>query len=600
MKLERKMLRAFGAFTVIAGLCLGLIYCIISGSAYLKERYAWTSQTANWTADRFEDVVNRSKSAYTILIADPDNLRSMQVLAKDSEELTIRENIYFSDSYSTIRDNIDIFFVYESFYRILFYNQKGDVITGNNPHEREINPSLTLGNFPDLASMKQGEFKILPCQSDRWGRKDDYVVLSFVKRLVGDNMGYIEVQWRKNNLDDMLCPGDSNYDIVMYDQDGVVLYSNQENDSTDFFNVSQMQKKREGIYYLNNENTIVAYITNEETGVITVIAEEANIYGKMISQILPILIILLLVFFGVAAMYIRLATKQLMKPISALRSVMERTDLANMTEVNNEMENALHSSEEVAAMYLSFDNMLQRLSSSIDNEKHLSVLQLQAQFDLLQAQVNPHFLYNVLNIISAKGMMANEEEICDICSCLGRMLRYSTNTKTKMGAIREEKEYLQMYFTLLKYRYEHHLEYKIDIDEVIESEVLPKIILQQFVENSVKHGYSEGMGVIKIYVTGKGTEDNWYLKVYDNGSGFEREKIEELKQQMAFIRKRLSNKREHVEMEIGGMGLLNTYVRLYLVYGNRMSMQIFTDKDGTEVGFSVRKWGKSGCNSTEC
>ncbi len=113
-------------------------------------------------------------------------------------------------------------------------------------------------------------------------------------------------------------------------------------------------------------------------------------------------------------------------------------------------------------------------------------LQLQAQLDMLQAQVNPHFIYNTLNVISSRGILDDDEVICDICDDLAGMLRYSTDTEKKTATIRMELEYLRKYFSLMKYRYEYKLEYAIEMDPEIDEQWIPKLTVQQFVEKQYK------------------------------------------------------------------------------------------------------------------
>lgn len=146
--------------------------------------------------------------------------------------------------------------------------------------------------------------------------------------------------------------------------------------------------------------------------------------------------------------------------------------------------------DEVQAVGIAYQNLMRRLNESIVKEKRMSLLQLQAQFDTLQAQVNPHFLYNVLNVISSRGIMDGDEEICEICGCLAAMLRYSTNTKERYATVEKELEYLERYIFLLKSRYEHRLEVEVDCEESVKHEQLPKIVLQQLVENNIQHGYN--------------------------------------------------------------------------------------------------------------
>lgn len=221
------------------------------------------------------------------------------------------------------------------------------------------------------------------------------------------------------------------------------------------------------------------------------------------------------------------------------------------------------------------------------NEKRMSLLQLQAQFDLLQAQVNPHFIYNVLNVISNRGIMSDDEVICEICGELAAMLRYATNTKEKYATVREEIRYLDQYLHLLKYRYDYRLSYSIDIDEKMYDKRLPKIVLQQIVENAVLHGYEQLNDRIEIEVIGGQEDDDWYIKIHDNGCGINGETLEKLEGQIDSVRKKLTKDRTNVELEIGGMGLVNTFARLYLLYDENLIFRI-TSQQGTDVVIGVK------------
>ena len=233
------------------------------------------------------------------------------------------------------------------------------------------------------------------------------------------------------------------------------------------------------------------------------------------------------------------------------------------------------------------ENLMQRLNESIVKEKRMSLLQLQAQFDTLQAQVNPHFLYNVLNVISSRGIMDGDEEICEICGCLAAMLRYSTSTKERYATVEKELEYLDRYIFLLKSRYEHRLEVKVDCEESVKQEQLPKIVLQQLVENSIQHGYNNSKNIMKIQVKGWRDETGWYFEVRDNGQGATEEVREELNEKMRKIREKIMSRGSSIEMEIGGMGLANTYARMFLLYNGKAVFRIRNMEEGLSVIIGV-------------
>ncbi len=168
-------------------------------------------------------------------------------------------------------------------------------------------------------------------------------------------------------------------------------------------------------------------------------------------------------FFIISMAFVIIISRRLTKPIHELRTFMEHTQIENMDKTFRlEMPN-----DEIEALNKSYQNVLKRLQEAIVKEKRMAILQLQAQFDSLQAQVNPHFLYNVLNVISNRGIISGDETICEICGSLAAMLRYSTNTKERYATICEELNYLEQYFYLLKSRYQHKISFKIQVEEEI-------------------------------------------------------------------------------------------------------------------------------------
>lgn len=587
MTFEKKIRRGLGVFASFSGICLAVVFGLTLAQIYTKKEYDWLTQTALITSGRFDDVVSQSEMVSTLLLSDQNILTAITTLSQIQDIDDDYSSLYFDESYRTVRVGLNNYFTKRQFYRAIFYNENGVVIAGNSKRKDSVDPTVDFNEIHGISGLSYGELTIIPCHLDEWGKNHNQLILSVIKRLVGARMGYIEVQWTESDLTNLLLPADSAYHIFLYNEDGSLLYSSDKEDQTDYFQMISDLHSEGG--HLSTQKEVVAFTNSQQTHVTTVIVNHMNLSRQLCIQILPGVLLLLTIFFMIAFIYSRYSAQTLTRPIHTLRNVMEQTNLYHMPKITPDTEQYLHSSEEIAALYHSFFTVMERLSDSIEREKKLSVLQLQAQFDLLQAQVNPHFLYNVLNIISAKSIMDTDENenICDICSCLGQMLRYSTNNKEKMGTIRKEKEYLQLYFNLLKYRYEDRLEYCIQIEPDIEEEELPKIVLQQIVENSVTHGYSNTHRPLRITVTGNGRAGCWFLNIHDNGGGFDCDTKQRLELQMTAIKQRLSIDRSQVELEIGGMGLINTYARLFLVYGDALSFSIRSDENGTDVSIGI-------------
>lgn len=118
--------------------------------------------------------------------------------------------------------------------------------------------------------------------------------------------------------------------------------------------------------------------------------------------------------------------------------MIEQTSLETIPDLELHYHN--YDSEEFVHIQKAYIRMAQRLREAISKENSAEFLRLQAQFDMLQAQVNPHFIYNVLNIISAQAVAENSEQICDTCSELAEMLRYSTDTTERYVPLKKKSK----------------------------------------------------------------------------------------------------------------------------------------------------------------
>ena len=176
-----------------------------------------------------------------------------------------------------------------------------------------------------------------------------------------------------------------------------------------------------------------------------------------------------------------------------------------------------------------------------------------------------------------------------MCDNLSKILRYSTNIEIKEATIREEVDYLNDYLMLLKCRYESRLEYSIFIERNIWNEAIPKLALQQLVENTVKHGFTDSIDILKIEVKGVETKNGWFIQIKDNGGGIEKDKLSDIKIRIYELERQLDECKENIEFEIGGMGIFNTYARLYLLYKNELKFDIEASVNGTVVTIGVEK-----------
>ena len=261
------------------------------------------------------------------------------------------------------------------------------------------------------------------------------------------------------------------------------------------------------------------------------------------------------------------------RPILQLSRRVKETTLTGLPEQSGQE----IASDEVKELERSFDHMLQRLKTSVELEQ-------QAYLKALQAQMNPHFLYNCLCVISSLSSAECENSaIPNFCSHLASMLRYETTYRNETVTLAEELDNVRDYLALMKVRYEHHFSYEIEIDESLLSLPLPRLVLQPLVENCFSHGFKSVEPPWRLSIRVFREENRWVIRVADNGCGFPEEKRQELLRQVESTLSDLGG----ADLQIGGLGLVNTIIRLRIMSADAISFSI-TPNDPTGTILTLR------------
>lgn len=587
MKFQKKIILVYMIFSIIVTGIFGAVYYVMSVRQSRAREYNSIRAISDVKMEKMEDTLEGMSSVITYFLSDVDILDALQELAQ--MEAKSYEELYYDKAASVIRIKLSTYYLIDEYYRVIVFNKKGNVVSNTNYAGTTLDENADYNSFPWKTQVngRGGNNVILGLHKDDWGRKKEVQVLSIVKEIQGMDMGYVEVQQNQEALDKMIENEAEGIKYIFMTREGNLIYTNDKSLDADYY-YKQMKKFDSDIGEIRNEqgaNMLCLKKESEVQDMILLTITDTDINVRAMKEALPVSLVILIGAFTISIGYVYLTSRQLTRPIKKLQQFMETTRLDNIqTEIPEKISN-----DEIESLYVSYREVLKRLEQSMLNEKRMSLLQLQAQFDLLQAQVNPHFIYNVLNVISNRGMLSDDEVICDICGELAGMLRYATNTKEKYAKVRDEIAYMEQYLQLLKCRYDYKMFYSIRVEQEVYDEILPKIILQQIVENSIVHGYGELAEKIEVSVTGFENEAGWYLQISDNGCGITEEKLHELEETIIAVRKKLTKDRSNVELEIGGMGLANTFARLYLLYSEELVFDISSQNRGTVVTIGVRK-----------
>lgn len=196
-----------------------------------------------------------------------------------------------------------------------------------------------------------------------------------------------------------------------------------------------------------------------------------------------------------------------------------------------------------------------------------------AEFELLQAQINPHFLYNTLDAIVWSAEAGNQKQVVSMVGSLSDFFRTSLNKGKEIVTIREELQHVRSYLEIQQIRYQDILTYEIDVPEEIYNYTIPKITVQPVVENALYHGIKNKRGGGKIIVTGGDLGEYIQITVKDDGSGMTPERLNEIRENL---------KKEKPE-DNTIYGLYNINERIKLSFGDNYGVGI----DSTEGGGTI-------------
>lgn len=586
MSFQTRLFMTYFLLIILLVVILGVCFYQYTSDVFEANAYSNLTVITNKMSQQLDNLINPMDLITTYLLSTEGFMSSMTSLATIDRD-NPQNRIYITEGKTTIYSNVLNYTTDKNFYRVSFFNDNGDFLTSSF---RIQNVTTNLdGLIHDLrwrpqADHARGQVVIIPPYLDPWAVSEKTKVFGLARCLQGPkgSMGYIEVQQRYSELEEIFAiPEEENIKVLALTEAGELFFSNGKVDDVLY---GYCSKFAPGIQKpvsvernpLTGNDEIVAGAVSDYTGIKVVLVQDRNallkplLYTGYITLILGILI--LIVSLG----YIYIFSRQLSKPVRQLKDKMEGTELENLPEkITFESSN-----NEFKALNKSFQRLRERLNDAVSREIKSHTMQIQANFDSLQAQVNPHFIYNILNVLSNRGLINGDEEICEICDSIASMLRYSTSTVKRTATIGEELEHVRNYLMLMKKRFEHKLEFNFDVDPVIYLETIPKIVLQQIVENSINHGFEKIQTTMEISISGYISGGWWFIEIRDNGQGFNPEILDDLLIQMKAIKSELAGSELHTGFAIGGMGLLNTYARMVLFYNRQFVFRLDNVEDG--------------------
>ncbi|MGO4372273.1 sensor histidine kinase [Paenibacillus sp. MCAF20] len=282
------------------------------------------------------------------------------------------------------------------------------------------------------------------------------------------------------------------------------------------------------------------------------------------------IIVLGLVCIVIAIIISLFVSQRVSQPIKQLQGYMKEVEKGNF-----DIQVPVPTTIEIGRLARAFNMMVGRIKELMSQVVRDQELKRRSEINALQAQINPHFLYNTLDSIIWMAESKKSQEVVLMTSALAKLFRASISKGEELVTIETELEHITNYLKIQKMRYKNKLDYRIETDESVSQYKTIKLILQPIVENAIYHGIKmkRGPGLITIY--SEETATDVLLIVEDNGNGMEEEKLAKLLTQQ-------------YEGEAGkGVGVGNVHGRLKLYFGAQYGLS-YTSKPGEGTTVTIR------------
>ncbi|WP_208586446.1 sensor histidine kinase [Gracilibacillus suaedae] len=564
--LRLKMLVMFVLLTVFPLVLIGLI-SYIKSSNIVSERAYSLAQIKTSQITREIDVVFQ-------------DLHRFNEIGK--QQSTVQFLLHQEETYDEAKEILSLFDFYqksylsgEDIFDIEIMNLEGKTISHNKGvyQRSDIDTEEWLTGDPTQAKMEivyRNGFPILEISNA--------IVWDITDSVIGLLKITIDASVITAVLDDVKLTESSSFFITSSDRD-IFFQQKQRNDADNvYFDLDRISEKEQGYY--TDDGTFYVYETSKMTD--WKVIGQAPIHEIMkdsneIRSLIFLTVICSIIF--IIGLYMFISNK-LILPIRILKTKMTHAAEGNLHAKVNPV-----GEDEIATLGHSFNQMIAKikllLDLSIEEQKKLKA----AEFRTMQAQINPHFLYNTLDTIVWLAEAKEHESVIELTKALSQYSRISLNKGKDWITIADEMSHIDSYLYIQQTRYEDILDVTVDVEQNLYHYHILKLLLQPVVENAIYHGIKNkrGKGFLRINGTLE-DKDKVRFEVIDNGIGMDEDRLEKLRNHL------ISG--EIVPDSKNGFGLINVQQRIQLYYGKEYGLKINSWKgSGTKVTITIPKRG---------
>ncbi len=379
----------------------------------------------------------------------------------------------------------------------------------------------------------------------------------------GDTVGLVAVQISPRDFGSAIL---TKQKILGYqttfvtDRNGDVIYA--DNTVNDDWRASILERYRAGerksIVELGGTPYYVCAQYNGLTGWITfTMIPESKLFPEA-GSLKQYTVVLVAISVSLASLFLLILSIAITKPLARLKNGMKQVQ-----DKNFELQLENDRKDEIGELTETFNYMVNRIRILVNQVYQEKIAQKTAEIEALQAQINPHFLYNTLDTINWMLIERDDMEASAIVVALGKLMQYSMDTGSSMVTLLEECRYVKDYLLIQKYRLEDRLEFTLDLDLSIEKFKVPKLFLQPLIENAIDHGIQHAGRDGTVRVVARREGGRVLITVSDNGRGMTPDELYQFKRLL-----------RNDTIGYKNIGVRNVARRLQLHFGERCAFTV--------------------------
>ncbi len=547
---------------VMTGLvvCIVLIACCIGVVIFVYFYVNSMEQNAITSSDQAVSQVVNMLTDYT-----EDMSGIMEMVRKNVEEPEDEQNDFFNNLIR-IRKDVEAITVHSEDGRLLAYWSDGHEL------KKQVESNLSYIKLED----ENGLLISAPHVQNLFKNYYPWVV-TFSEKVQREDGEFVQVSMdiRFSNIAsyvDKVGIGAHGYCFIA-DEEGNIVYHPQQQLIYAGLKEEQKEKIRDykdGTHTLNGVIYTIHTLENCDWRIVGVSYVDELVTVKVTGMIQIVSFVAIMVVLATALAGI-LLSKLFSKPAKELASAMRQFE----KEAENFEYYQVKGTEEIVALSNSFGHMVIRIQELMEKVRNEEITLRKTELNALQAQINPHFLYNTLDSIAWMCEVGRTEEAVEMVNALARLFRISISKGHELIKVEQELQHAECYLKIQKFRYKSQFSYRFQVQDSCLEYLCNKITLQPLIENSIVHGLDmseKGEILIQVYED----EQDIIMKVCDNGIGMTPERCKDI------LQKDVHQK--------GGIGIKNVNDRVKIYFGEQYGVTISSELDeGTEVEIRMPK-----------